>query len=318
MNLNDMTPEALAGLAQLLSQHPDYRVLRRLTPVDQFFTPTATSVIRRGLILDTETTGTKRTDKVIELGMILFEFDASTGQAFRVLERFDELEDPGMAIPEASTKVNGITDDMVKGKRVNDDEVNRIAALADVVIAHNSGFDRPYVEERWPTFASKAWACSLRQINWAEEGIGSPKLDYIASRLGFFYDAHRAIADCDALLHMLQTPLPVSGNLGLKFLLDEYQSGSVNLAAIASPFATKDILSGRRVEVEGFERKYIWKGEEGYKYWHIDLPEDLVSAEIAWLKANIYGGKNFAVSLGRYTAFNRFSLREPERERKFQ
>jgi DNA polymerase-3 subunit epsilon len=317
MNLNDLTPEALTGLVEFISNHPDYRVLTRLKPQSEYFVTTSQSVVRRGIILDTETTGFDRSDKIIELGMILFEYDATTGQVYRVLERFNELEDPGMPISAQATKVNGITDEMVKGKRIDDDEVYRIAMDVDLVIAHNSGFDRPFVEERWPMFKSKPWGCSLKQVAWAEEGFGSAKLDYIAQTQGFFYDAHRAIADCEALLKILQTPLPETGKLGLAYIVDAFQKADVNVAAIGSPFATKDKLSARRVELaDGTKRKYIWKGEEGYKYWHIDLPEDLVDAEIAWLQSDIYGSKAFAVSLGKVDAFIRFSHREAQRDRR--
>lgn len=314
MKLNDLTPEALEDLIALVKTHPDFRILTKLKSPDFYFVPTEKSVIRKAIILDTETTGMTLGDKIIELGMILFEFDAITGQVYRVLERFDELEDPEMPIPAQATKVNGITDEMVKGKRINDAEVNRIVSQADVVIAHNSGFDRSYAEERWPIFVNKAWACSLKQVNWAAEGLASAKLEYIAMTQGFFYDAHRAIFDCEALLHALQQPLPETGTLGMKYIVDNYQQTDFNIGAVGSPFSTKDTLTARRVSIsEGVERKYFWKGEEP-KFWHIDLPEQLVDEEIQWLQANIYFGKTFQLSIGKFDAFNRFAKRNVERE----
>ena len=316
MNLYDITPEALSNLVAQLQSNPDYRVLTRLQLRDHFAEKTSASVVQTGLILDTETTGMEPTDKIIELGMISFEFDAVTGQVYQVLERFNELEDPAMPIPATATKVNGITDDMVKGRRINDDEVNRIVAKVDLVIAHNSGFDRPYVEARWPIFAQKAWACSLKQIDWAGENMGSSKLDYIASLMGFFYDAHRAINDCEALLRVLSEPLPVTGKTGLQWLIAAAPQIDVNLAAIGSPFSTKDALANRRVELpDGSKRRYLWDGREGAKYWHIDLPEERVPAEVEWLKANIYSGKSFTTSVATVDALTRFSKRTVERER---
>lgn len=327
MKLNDLSPEALEslkslngfvenleGLVALIKSIPEFRLLTRLKSPDFYFVATERSVIRKAVIMDTETTGMAAGDKVIELGMILFEFDAVTGEVYRVLERFDELEDPEMPIPAQATKVNGITDEMVKGKRINDAEVSRIVSQADVVIAHNSGFDRSYAEERWPIFGNKAWACSLKQVNWAAEGLASAKLEYIAMTQGFFYDAHRAISDCEALLHALQQPLPETGTLGMKYIVDAYQQVDFNIGAVGSPFSTKDKLTARRVAIaEGVERKYFWKGEEP-KFWHIDLPENLVEAEIQWLQANIYFGKSFQVSVSKIDAYNRFAKRDVERE----
>jgi DNA polymerase III epsilon subunit-like protein len=104
-------------LAQQLEQHPDYRVLRRLVPGRVFNTPAPGQKLSKGVVLDTETTGFDvTTDRVIELGMLAFEFDPLTGVIYRVVDVLDELEDPGFPIPPATTAVHHITDDMVKGQ----------------------------------------------------------------------------------------------------------------------------------------------------------------------------------------------------------
>jgi hypothetical protein len=52
---------------------------------------------------------------------------------------------------------------------------------------------------------------SMRQVPWEEEGLGSAKLGYLLNRFGFFFDDHRAMADCRAVLHLLSLRLPCSG-----------------------------------------------------------------------------------------------------------
>ncbi len=89
-------------LAQQLEQHPDYRVLRRLVPGRVFNTPAPGQKLSKGIVLDTETTGFDVVqDRVIELGMLAFEFDPVTGVVYRVVGVLDELEDPGFPIPPA-------------------------------------------------------------------------------------------------------------------------------------------------------------------------------------------------------------------------
>ena len=66
----------IEALAQQLELHPDYKVLRRLTHTSVFNPAIAGNKLCRGVVLDTETTGfDPQHDKVIELGMLLFDFD---------------------------------------------------------------------------------------------------------------------------------------------------------------------------------------------------------------------------------------------------
>jgi DNA polymerase-3 subunit epsilon len=60
--------------------------------------------------LDCETTGLEpKLDRVIEVAAVRFTFD-------EILEEFDTLIDPGCPIPEESTKIHHITNEMVAGK----------------------------------------------------------------------------------------------------------------------------------------------------------------------------------------------------------
>src|SRR5690606_31756979 len=89
-----------------------------------------------------------------------------------------------------------------------------------LVIAHNAAFDRPMLEKHWPVFADKHWACSLADIDWKSEGLGSARLDYLLMRQGWFHDGHRALADAMAGLFLLTLPLPISKKGALLSLLE--------------------------------------------------------------------------------------------------
>jgi DNA polymerase-3 subunit epsilon len=300
------TPAELAAYAQALSAHPDFQVLQRFAPKAHYHID-APETLCRGVILDTESTGTDiHVDKIIELGMILFEYCPTTGKVYRVLRNFNQLEDPGMPIPAEASAVNGISDEMVAGKIINDDDVLAFIENVNIFIAHNSSFDRAMLERRFPVFENLAWGCSLQQVDWAAEGIRSQKLDYIAYKLGYFHDAHRAESDCLALLEALQRPLPVSAAPALKQIIDCYQSGDHRIWALEAKFDLKDILK---------KRGYRWgDGNNGTeKAWYIEVSEDAYAAEIAWLKSAIYGNRNFRVAVDSVNAFNRFSVRRGKR-----
>ena len=299
-----MSPDHEA-LAQQLAQHPDYRVIRRLQE-REVFAPTAPGQrVCKGVILDTETTGFDlENDRVIELGMLVFEFDPSDGCVLRVLHRFDQLEDPGFAIPPSSTEVHHITDEMVKGHVIDDAEVARLLEGVEVVIAHNAGFDRPFVEARWPIFQDLNWACSLKDIDWRQEGFGSAKLDYLLYTQGLFHEAHRAESDCWALLEILSRLLPQSQQTALLAVLEKLNQAQQKIYAIGSPFETKD-----KLKVRG----YRWSGD--LRCWsRVVSGEREYADELAWLKHHIYADRQARVEVEQLGGRVRYSTREGHKE----
>lgn len=298
-----LTNDELERLIQQLEGHPDVRVVRRFVARSQYLKPDGRP-LAKGVVVDTETTGTRHgEDKIIELGMVAFEFDAATGEIFRILEPYNALEDPGFPIPPESTAVHGIADAMVAGQRIDDAAVSRLVEGAALVIAHNAKFDRPFLESRLPVFASLPWACSFAQVDWQKEGLGSQKLDYIVYRMGFFYDAHRAEADCLALLEALRYQLPVSGKRALKAILDQCQANDYRLWARGSRFDTKDILK---------ERGYRWDADE--KCWYKNVREHQLATELTWLKQAVYGGRAATIDCEICDAYSRFSSRPGKME----
>jgi DNA polymerase-3 subunit epsilon len=295
--------EELEAMAAKLAAHPDYRVLRRLDMAKQR-PALAGSTVRRAAIVDTETTGTDSTaDKVIELAIVVFEYCHATGTVGRVLETYDALEDPGMPIPPASTAIHGITDAMVVGQHIDDLRVSRLLESVGILIAHNAGFDRRFLEPRLPVFASLPWGCSWQEVPWNDAGIASSKLEYLAYRYGFFYDGHRAETDCRALLEVLSQPFGTTGGNALKLLLDSARMPSYRLWANNSPFDTKDALR---------QRGYWW--DAGRRCWSVEVrSHDAVQAELAWLRDAVYAGKNVELELDEFDARSRYSTREGRR-----
>lgn len=113
---------------------------------------------------------------------------------------------------------------MVEGKHINDDEIEAFIASASIIIAHNSKFERRFVEPRFPIFKTKPWACSFAQIDWSTEGLGRSKLEFLAYRSGFHYEGHRASTDCHALLEVLHCAPTESGTQSGKFGIRLFKS----------------------------------------------------------------------------------------------
>ena len=304
---------SLEPIAQQLEQHPDYRVLRRLVPTldgGLRMEPSGASSAPAGtqwvLVLDTETTGLSHaTDKIIELAMLLVQVDAASGLPFGLVNVFEGFEDPGVPITALIGQITGITDEMVQGQRLNDAQVHALLERADLVVAHNASFDRPFVEARFPGFASKPWACSFQDIDWKARGASSAKLSALAQDQGWFYDAHRALVDCHALLQVLSGRLansPTTGPsapTGLGQLMAAATQPSFKLRATGAPFEAKDLLKSRG---------YRWDAEA--RVWCATLAsEHLLGTEIEWLRAEVYSGRRAQVEVETQSSLTRYSSR---------
>ena len=289
--------DELEAMRRALEESGRYRVLDRYERPAGYARAEPGTDVRLGLYVDVETTGLDAaTDVIIELGLVAFEFDRD-GAIYRLLEEVSALEDPGRPIPPMIQELTGITDEMVRGQHLPDEALTRLVEHAHLVIAHNAGFDRPFLERRLPAFAQKAWACSASDVPWREEGFEGRKLEYLALKNGFFYDGHRATNDCLAGVHLLSRRLPRSGRTALAGLLASARASQARLWAVDSPYESKDLLKARG---------YHWRGHG----WYIDLPQERLAAEAEWLRASVYQ-RDLRLPYHAITAFMRYSARIP-------
>ena len=204
----DMSPfEDLESAAARLEASGAYRVLRRLEPrrADPELRPPGS---RLGVVLDVETTGMDcARDEVIELAMVRFVYSPE-GEVLGVQDTFQALHQPTQPIPAEIRAITGIDDAMVAGHKLDLDAIGGFVAPAQIVLAHNAGFDRGFAERLHAYFSSKPWGCSMCEPPWREEGFEGQKLAYLAAESGFFYNRHRALNDCMATLELLAPASP--------------------------------------------------------------------------------------------------------------
>jgi DNA polymerase-3 subunit epsilon len=195
-----------------------YRVLRKLQPKP--LVPRKLAAEEKvAVVLDTETTGLDGAkDEIIELGMIAFTY-REDGQVGDIVDIFGALHEPSIPITPTITKLTGITPEMVVGHVLDVDAGARFIERAAVVIAHNARFDRPFCERLAAGFDVKAWACSATEVDWSDLGFEGAKLGYLVGQLGWFYEKHRAVNDCHALLEVLGAPLANGRGTGLMHLI---------------------------------------------------------------------------------------------------
>lgn len=280
-DVKEYTAEQLQAAASVLEATGQYKILRKLKAREAFSEDDG-SKKEILMVVDTETTGVdSKKDKVFEIGYVMVEFNAESGKIFRVIDRVSELQDPGFPLPQEIIEITGVNDEDLKGKKFDRQKIESDIAKADLIIAHNSNFDRKFLEREFSSFANKSWICSLDQGPWDEMHIGTKKLEFIAYAVGgIFYEAHRALTDTEALLEILSKSTP-SGTTVLKSIHDKGFEPSFTVWALGSSFDTKDKLKANG---------YRWSDgsdPDGYKSWYKMGVRDL-DAELAFLGREIY------------------------------
>jgi len=120
---------------------------------------------------------------------------------------------------------------------------------------------------------------------------------------GLFADAHRAIGDCCALLHILSSPFGAEGKPALATLLANAREPTIRILAVDSPFDRKDLLKGRG---------YRWSnGTNGLRRcWWRDVAENDLEAELTFLRASVFV-RTVDLPTQRITARERYSANAP-------
>jgi DNA polymerase-3 subunit epsilon len=274
-----ITPDG-EKLAGILSSLPGFRVLRAIDAdegVDRL-RPTRPGE-RIAAVIDTETTGLDpANEKIIEIAVQRFVFDR--GQRVMEIERPRAwLEDPRRPLSETIVRLTGIADRDLAGQRFDDEAIVGMIGEADIVIAHNAAFDRPFFDRRFPQLDNSLWACSLSQLDWQAMGYDGRALGYLLLQSGRFFEGHRARNDTSALTTLLGTTAE-DGRTILAHLLERCERKSVRIDATGAPFEAKDLLKGRG---------YRWDATR--RVWRREVDDSEVEMEQTWLDHHIYRGR---------------------------
>lgn len=195
-------------------------------------TPTvlpAPSDVSRGIgaVIDVETTGLDHAgDEVIELAIVLFEFERATRRVLGVIDEYDGLREPSVPISRGAASVHGISPAMLRGKTLDRSRVAELLKRAEFIVAHFAAFDKGFVRKLFPLAEERRWLCSMSGINWRRHGHQSRALGRLAKDFGIASSqAHRAKADAHVTLQLLGRLSP-SGDTFLFELLSGPGQGS--------------------------------------------------------------------------------------------
>ena len=182
------------------------------------------------IIFDTETTGLPQKDASLAVQPYLTQFAAITydfnPQTRHLVEhsRFDSLIKPPIAIPAESSRITGITDQLVQNCPTFAqiaEEIRNLFAFSDAAIAHNLEFDRlviSYELERAgfstdflppEIYDSMENTRDLCKLSGRSGGYKAPKLMELHQFLlgQSFEEAHNALKDVEALARCVKVLL---------------------------------------------------------------------------------------------------------------
>lgn len=298
-NIKDEIQALKKRLMKLLAKTDDFRLLERV-PITKpgirlpFKLEEACGDEIPIVFLDTETTGlATNNDTIIELGLVRASFSPSRKQLVSIDSIMNAYEDPGIPIPLFITELTGITDEKVRGQRIDETIVSEYLKDSYLIVAHNAAFDRPFFEKRFKGFEDYRWACSLKGINWKGLGFKKRKLEDLLLQSGCFYEAHRASIDCLALAWLLHLQKEAFADM-----LEQAEKKTVIVRAFGAPFDAKDALK---------MRNYRWHdGTTGpSRHWWKEIDYEALDNEKAFLDG-LYPDASDMASFSFKTAENRF------------
>ncbi|MGE5473857.1 MAG: exonuclease domain-containing protein [Ignavibacteriales bacterium] len=155
--------------------------------------------------VDVETTGLNPNyDEIIELSLYLFEFRKDNGEILRIVEKYTGLREPSIPISIGAQRVNNITYEELKDKRLDIQHIECLIDKAEFLIAHNASFDRGFLSRLIDKCNNKTWLCSINNIDWKGKGFKSRALGNLLNSHGIFTSrAHRAEDDVCAAIKLL-------------------------------------------------------------------------------------------------------------------
>ena len=153
-------------------------------------------------VFDLETTGFNAggADSIIEIGAVLIKDG-------KIIDRFDELINPGRLLPEKITELTGITDEMLENKDSEENVVKRFLSFAKdyPLIAHNAKFDTSFIEMAFEKYnLGEFTSCVIDTLELSkalDTGFARHSLSALVKRYNVEFDEdkhHRADYDAEA------------------------------------------------------------------------------------------------------------------------
>lgn len=147
------------------------------------------------IVLDLETTGlSPKDDRILEIG-------AARVSGGRVQETYQAFVDPRMRVPERITELTGITDEMVRGQKSNEEAVRELTDFCGELplLGHNIMFDYGFLKHSAVNLGISFERDGIDTLKLARELLPAEEKKNLEALCGRFSisreHAHRALDD---------------------------------------------------------------------------------------------------------------------------
>lgn len=217
-------------------------------------------MIRRCLIVDTETTGLDpKKDRVLEVGAVLYSLENGVLQQCSTLIN-GPAENPCENINRIAARAFDEYGNLVDCDLASWRLVNEMFKAADVVAAHRAEFDYGFLkvsttDAMFPEGEGKPWVCTKFDFQWPNQTREGESLVSLALEHGIgVASAHRALTDC-LLLAALFDRVAASGG-DLRAMFARAMRPKATFQALVS-FDDKDKAKSAGFQWEGDRKRWV-------------------------------------------------------------
>ncbi|MBU1658515.1 3'-5' exonuclease [bacterium] len=233
-------------------------------------------MVKKYIILDTETTGTGENDRVIQLGFMVL--------GAKEIEVHNEFCSADVPISYGAMEVHGITPDMIEGKSTcqETDAYKRLLELntpQNYIIIHNAPFDLGMLEKEGFNTQMKV-IDTLRVAKHIFEDEDAHRLQYFRYKLGLYKEEQK---EADALGIEIKAHDAIGDVLILKLFLSKLREAVQKQFPHANPVEKMLDLTNTPIMIKTFKfGKYKGKtlqevasSDAGYLRWMMSSMENL-------------------------------------------
>jgi len=150
--------------------------------------------------------------------------------------------------------------------------VKSLFEKADLVVAHNASFVRPWIDKHVGD-NEIVWGCTLDHVDWSSKGFPSRNLESLAVFSGYYYDFSSSVDSLNSVVNCLNK------NSVLGEFINRALTPDLQVFAANAPFELKDLLK---------ERRYRWNPD--FSCWWLPLEDKAHGdSESEWLIKNVPG-----------------------------